>query len=140
MLGRFLILRIGILASAMIAAPAWAKDGAPPPAEHLRLSCTGMMVTADYGPPGSKIMADGAIDLATMRVRGFGLGSVPIVLLTATRIVFDNGTGQRDVPTTIEGSIDRTTGATRVVVHAAKDPKVDLIAMTLDCRFAPAVS
>ena len=134
MLGRFLL--AGIFCLVSTAGPALANEGVSAPAERQRLTCTGMMMTPDMKPPGTKLVADGMVDLGAMRVRGFGMGSVPIVLLTDSRIVFSASGGGPG----IDGTIDRRTGATRIVVHPAKKPQDELIGMTLTCRFVPAIS
>jgi hypothetical protein len=92
------------------------------------------------------------VDLVNRSVSGFGIGSSPIVFVNDTVIAF--GVAPVDLVTrvaepraatpraggpTVEGTIDRASGATRIVVHPATDPAGVLIAMTLDCAFEPAL-
>lgn len=106
--------------------------------DRVSLACSGSMVTAGQAPPGSRIMADGLIDFLEMRVGGLGIGSAPIVSVTTAEIKF----GASLLPTTdrghsVEGTIDRLSGETRIFIRSAKAPRTTLIAMELDCRPTP---
>jgi hypothetical protein len=118
-----------------------AVDGAPQLDEVLGLACTGTMIAGDHETPGSRIVADGIVDFLKKQVRGFGVGSVPIIFASAAEVRFGSSPIEEplDAPT-IEGTIDRTTGKTRIVVRSSKEPARALIAMTLDCRLTPSVS
>jgi hypothetical protein len=119
---------------------AFAEAAESPALEDKRLSfaCTGFMVTAGQEPPGSRIMADGIVDFLEMRVRGWGIGSAPIFSATADEVKFGSPPAKRAVGThTVEGTINRISGETRLFVRSAKDPSVVLIAMQLDCRPTP---
>jgi hypothetical protein len=105
---------------------------------RLRLACTGFMMTAGQEPPGSRIIADGVVDFPEMRVRGFGIGSVRIVSATAEKVKFGSSPLEETVGAhTFEGTINRITGETQVVVRSAKAPSAVVIAMDLDCRPTP---
>ena len=110
---------------------------APVPPERFFLTCAGTMRTA--GDPGSEITANGLIDLARMRVIGFGVGGGPILVMTASLIGFGSAAGQTQGDT-IEGSIDRATGRVKIVVKSASDPAHEVIAMDLNCRSATPMS
>ena len=142
MFGRFLL--VGIYASigtAAFAAPIPKESEAPAQSERLRATCTGTLLTADMPPPGSRIMADGTLDLVGRRVDGFGLSSQPIVVLTAAEIDFGSSPpADARFGMIVEGSIDRRTGATSIVVRGMKDPSDVRIKMTLDCRFEQPLS
>jgi hypothetical protein len=120
----------------LAAAPNRTSGDAAPEPDHIRLTCTGVMVTPGASAEKQPIVADGLLDLAAMRVRGFGIGSHPIVYLTAARVAFGtaaNGDG-------VEGTIDRLTGATRISVRSPKDPAAEAMSISLDCRMAPPIS
>ena len=123
------------------ASAAHAVDGAPQPDEMLGLACTGTMIAGEDETPGNRIVADGIVDFLKKQVRGFGIGSVPIVFASAAEVRFGSSpfAEPRDAPT-IEGTIDRASGKTRIVVRSSKEPAGILIAMTLDCRLTPSVS
>lgn len=104
--------------------------------DRTRLACSGVMVSPVAGIPDQPILANGVIDLASMRVNGFGVGSQRIVMLTAARVVFGTAAEAGNV----EGSIDRTTGVMRIDVHEADDPSVYVMSMRLDCGFRPFLS
>ena len=110
---------------------------APVPPERFFLTCAGTMRTA--GDPGSEITANGLIDLARMRVIGFGVGGGPILVMTASLIGFGS-VGRAQGGDTIEGSIDRATGRVRIVVKSASDPAHEVIAMDLNCKSATPMS
>jgi hypothetical protein len=109
-----------------------------PSIAHQRffLTCVGTMRTA--GVPSVPIAANGLVDLASRRMVGFGVGSAPILVMSEALIAFGSAAdadGNR-----VEGSLDRLTGKTRIVVQAAKEPSEELIGMELDCRPAPSTS
>jgi hypothetical protein len=125
--------------------------------ERFLLSCTGAMATdgsamADRSDPAGRIVASAMVDLAHAQVSGFGLGGSPIVVLTDAVIGFGSAAvdtvtmvaeprtakPSAQTGTVVEGTIDRATGATRIVVRPAADPARIVIAMTLDCVFGPA--
>ncbi len=140
MLGRFVLLAAcASIGTAAFAVPPVSESSAP--AERLRVSCTGTMMTAGQPPPGGPIIANGLIDFAGQRVSGFGVGSQPIVVLTASHIAFgtspSEGARRGNI---VEGSIDRRTGETRVLVRSPQDPSKVRIEETLDCEFEPPVS
>ena len=120
-----------ILVIAAITASATQPSNDPPPAhQRFFLTCIGTMRTA--GAPAVPITANGLVDLGGKRVAGFGVGSAPILVMTDALIGFGSAAdadGDR-----VEGSLDRQTGKTRIVVRAARDPSDELIAMDLDCR------
>ena len=125
MAGRFLLPGIAVLLGAVLlaASAAEARNGAAQTEQRFRLTCQGTMSTE--GTPESRILADGVVDFVAMRVRGFGIGIAPIQRLTETE------------GNAVEGSYDRATGATRIVVRSASGPPRDLIAMDLTCRTVP---
>jgi hypothetical protein len=125
----------------LCALEARAVDGVPEPDERIELSCTGMMITGATGVTESPIVASGAVDFAHRQVKGFGIGSAPITLVSASELRF--GSSLTEIPRgahTIDGSINRTTGKTRVIVRLSKEPARALIDMDLDCRLTPSVS
>jgi hypothetical protein len=125
----------------LCAVAAQAVEGAPEPDEQLELACTGILVTGEPGMATSRISAEGAVDFPGRRVRGFGIGSAPIVFVSATELRFGSSLVRpQNGGQIIEGSIDRTTGKTRIVVRLPKEPARILIDMTLDCRLTPSVS
>jgi hypothetical protein len=125
--------------------------------DRFLLSCTGAMASGggtqpDGGDPANRIVASAVVDLAALSVSGFGVGAAPIVVVTPGMIGFGtagavslrlaaepaiNGRQARS-GTIVEGSIDRTSGATTVIVHPASDPARVLIAMRLDCAMESA--
>lgn len=106
--------------------------------ERFSLACTGFLMTPGQKPPGSRIAADGMVDLLSMRVLGLGIGSAPIVSVTADEVRFGSSPVTESVDAhTIEGSINRISGETRVVVHSARDFGAVVIAMDLDCQPTP---
>jgi hypothetical protein len=126
-----------ILALAIATAASASQSSHDPPArERFFLTCVGTMRTA--GAPSIPITANGLVDLAGKRIAGFGLGDVPILVVTDALIGFGSaGDGGRDK---VEGSLDRQSGKIGIVVRAAKDASHELIAMDLDCRPAPPIS
>lgn len=103
--------------------------------ERLHLACAGFMMTAGQESPGSRIVANGIVDLADKRVRGFGIGSARIVSATAEEVRFGSlPFGKTDGPHTIEGTINRISGKTQVVVWSASGVSGVVIEMDLDCR------
>ena len=163
MRGRFLALGAVLLATGIAGvAPSEAASTDPvlredPADDRFRLTCSGAMSTdgravADADDPAARIIADALVDFTNHRVTGFGLGSSPIVGLTAGAIRF--GTAHTDTMlrvaealpartqaatgTIVEGTIDRKSGATRIVVRPAADAARVIIAMSLDCSFEPA--
>ena len=157
MRGRYLVLGAVLIAAALpgvtIALAASNADVGERIAadERFLLSCTGAMSTGGRAD-ADRVAANAMVDLANRSVNGFGIGSSPIVVVNDAVIAF--GVAPVDLVTrvaepraatpqvggpTIEGTIDRTSGATRIVVHPAADPAGVLIAMTLDCAFEPAL-
>jgi hypothetical protein len=123
------------------ATAAHAVDGAPQQDKIVRLACAGTLISGGEGSAESPIAASGTIDFIKMQVRGFGLGSAPIVFTSAGEVRF--GTSPLVEPKgtqTIEGAIDRVTGKTSIVVRSVREPALRLIAMTLDCRVTPPIS
>jgi hypothetical protein len=123
------------------ATAAHAVDGAPQKDEIVRLACAGTMIAGDDGSPESRIVASGTVDFTKMQVRGFGLGSAPIVFASSTEVRF--GASPLVEPKgaqAVEGAIDRLTGKTSIVVRSAREPTLRLIAMSLDCRPTPPIS
>jgi type II secretory pathway pseudopilin PulG len=123
--------------------------------QRFLLSCTGAMATDGRAPDrndtADRIVATAVVDLTTQRISGFGIGSAPIVVSTPAMIGFGNGgvdtltlAAETARPpgaktgTLVEGSFDRLSGVTTVVVHPASEPERVLIAMRLDCRIVPA--
>jgi hypothetical protein len=130
MLARLLIL----CASAAIASAASIVD-APTSADRFRLACSGTLAPSADRPVASPIMADGIVDLVKGNVYGFGLGGQPIRSVTLRQIAFGDGAGLTATGR-IEGSIDRQTLETRIVVHARGMDEDPLIAMRLACHIA----
>ena len=145
----------GGIPASLAAPPAPTAVGASDLATRIRLSCSGVMTTDDRESP---IMADGLVDLASMRVSGFGIGPARIVAVTPDAIGFGEGAdvgvdrlttvaepvvsnarGDPAASTIVEGSIDRTSGTTRIVVRSARDTARVILAMVLDCRMEPAL-
>jgi hypothetical protein len=148
-------------ASVTSAAPSALPDGVTAN-DRIFLSCTGSMSAggqdAPVGDRAGAVVANGLVDLAAMRVTGFGLGAEPIVALTAAMIAFgaaaapnadgvtkvadkrkpDRGRPGSDSGTVVDGSIDRATGATTILVRSADDETRVIIAMSLTCTGAPA--
>ena len=125
---------------ALAAQPALPESDAPKPIERLRLSCTGAMIAEGQPLPGSRIVADGLIDFVGQRVQGFGVGSQPIIVLTASDIDFGSSPPEGARGDIVEGSIKRQTGTTRIVVRSPQDLSNVLIEMTLACEFERPVS
>lgn len=123
------------------ATAAHAVDGAAQQDKIVRLACAGTLMSGGDGATESPIAASGTIDFIKMQVRGFGLGSSPIVFTSAAEVRF--GTSPLVEPKgaqTIEGAVDRITGKTSIVVRSVREPALRLIAMTLDCRVTPPIS
>ncbi len=127
-----------ILALAGMVMASASQPGNHPSSEHQRffLTCIGTMRAT--GAPLMPVIADGLVDLAGRRVAGFGVGSVPILLLTNASIGFSGAGGANGEH--VEGSFDRQSGRIKIVVRATKDPARELIAMELDCLPAPSIS
>lgn len=142
MLGRFVLLGVcAAIGTAAFAASPILEGDASVPGGRLRVSCTGTMITADQPPPGGSILANGVIDFAARRVRGFGVGRHPITVLTASSIAF--GSSPPDAAwhgNIIEGLIDRRTGKTRILVRSPKDASHVRIELALNCEFMRPVS
>ena len=163
MRGRFLFPGTVFAAGAMaVASPSFAASSTDAgaasanSADRFRLACHGAMSAdgraADRDNPAQRIAASGIVDLDTMEVSGFGMGAAPIVVLTPGMIGFGSA-GVEELTrvaeqalkkpaaksgSIVDGSIDRASGATVLVVHRAADPDAILIAMALDCAFEPA--
>ena len=106
--------------------------------ERFSLACTGFLMTAGQKPPGSRIVADGRVDLHRMRVLGLGIGSATVVSANAAEVRFGLSPAKETVGAhTIEGTIDRISGETRVVVRSAGISGGIVIAMDLDCQPTP---
>lgn len=108
--------------------------------ERFSLACTGFLMTAGQKAPGSRIVAEGMVDLPSMRVLGLGIGSAPIVSATAEEVRFGSSPVREAVGAhAVEGTIDRISGETRVVVRSAGVSGAIVIAMDLECRPMPQV-
>jgi hypothetical protein len=70
------------------ATAAHAVDGAPQQDKIVRLACAGTLISGGEGSAESPIAASGTIDFIKMQVRGFGLGSAPIVFTSAGEVRF----------------------------------------------------
>jgi len=106
--------------------------------ERFSLACSGFLMTAGQKPPGNRVSADGMIDLIGMRVLGLGIGSAPIVSASDDEVKFGTSPAREAVGAhTIEGTIDRISGETRVVVRSASTPWTVIIAMDLVCQPTP---
>lgn len=127
---------IAIGALCVLAPVAWAAESPEgSDDDHVALVCNGFMLVEGQAPPGSQIEANGFIDFHGMRIRGLGIGSAPIVSVTAETVRF----GASLLKTTdrghsVDGTIDRLSGETLIFVRSAKTPRTTLIAMELDCR------
>ena len=126
--------------AAICAFAAHANTIAPQDNLPLRLSCTGLMFTGTDGLTESRIMTRGLIDSEHKRAGGFGIGKLPVLEASASKIRFgssalDEATAQR-----IEGSFDRASGAMAITVRSQKRPAEILIRMELSCRIAEPVS
>lgn len=130
MLARLLI----ICASAAIASAASIVD-APTSANRFRLACSGTLAPSADRPVASPIMTDGIVDLVQGNVYGFGLGGQPIHSVTVREIAFGDGAGVTG-DGRIEGSIDRRTLETRIVVHSSREEGDPVMAMHLACHIA----
>jgi hypothetical protein len=124
------------LAGTVMASASQPGNHPSPEQQRFFLTCSGTMRAA--GAPLMPITASGLVDLAGRRVTGFGLGSVPILLVTNALIGFGGAAGANGER--VEGSFDRQNGKIKIVVRAAKDPPHELIAMEFDCRPAPSIS
>jgi len=126
---------IAVGAACALAPVAWAVESPEIGEDRVALTCSGFMLAEGQAPPGSRIEAEGLIDFLGMRVRGLGIGSEPIVSVSAETITF----GASLLKTTdrghsVDGTIDRLSGETLIFVRSAKAPRTTLIAMELDCR------
>jgi hypothetical protein len=129
-----------LVAGAAVMSVAFAEAAEGPILEDKRfsLACTGLLMTAGQKPPGSRIVADGMVDLRRMRVLGLGIGSATVVSATAAEVRFGSSAVRETVGAhTIEGTIDRISGETRVVVRSAGASGAVVIAMDLDCQPTP---
>ena len=157
MRGRYLVLGAILIAAASpdvtiaLAASNAAVGESIAADERFLLSCTGAMSTGGRAE-ADHVAANAMVDLANRSVSGFGIGSSAIVVVNdaiiafgvapvdlMTRVAEPRAATPRATGTTVEGTIDRTSGATRIVIHPAADPAGVLIAMTLDCAFEPAL-
>ena len=121
--------------------PAMAVDGAPQPDDRIELACAGTMIAGGSEATESRIVADGLVDFLKKQVDGFGIGRAPIVFVSAAEVRF--GSSVVDIPKgprSIDGSIDRKTGDTRILVRSSQDPTRILIDMRLGCRMTMPVS
>lgn len=125
---------------ALAAQPVLSESDVSKLGERLRLTCIGTTIIGDQPQPGSPIMANGLIDFAGRRVNGFGVGSQPILVLTASDIGFGSTPQQGATGYVVEGSIDRRSGGTHVRVRKRQDPSEVLIELRLDCEFEQPVS
>jgi len=141
MLGRFLFLGIcaSIGTAAFAAPPAQGKRDAEQAQDRLRLACTGTMLAAGQPSPGP-VLSNGLVDFNARMVIGFGMGSQPILILTASEIDFGSTPQAGASGTIVEGSIDRQSGATRIVLRSAREPGALLLETQLECEFAQPVS
>ncbi len=130
MLARLLI----ICASAALASAASIVD-APSSVDRFRLACAGTLDPSADRPVASPIQTDGIVDLAQGNVSGFGLGGQPIHSVTVREIAFGDGAGMT-ASGRVEGSIDRRTLETRIVVHSARAEDDPVMAMRLACHIA----
>ena len=162
MRGRLLIATatsIAAIACAFAALAATPIPGADEsPAGRIFLTCSGAMSTAglpDSRDPGGRIVANGVVDLESLRVAGFGIGAQPVVLVTPEIVAFGTaaaagddraivkvadkaGRGGEPAGTVVEGSFDRNSGAITVVVRSAADRSGVVLAMALQCTSGPA--
>jgi hypothetical protein len=142
MFGRCLF--VGMCASigtaALAAQPALSESDVSKLGERLHLRCIGTTITGDQPPPGNPVMADGLIDFAARRVSGFGVGSHPILVLTASDIGFGSTPPEGAPGYVVEGSIDRRSGGTHVRVRKQQEPAEVLIELRLDCEVEQPVS
>ena len=128
--------RLPILcASAYLASAVVSVETARLP-ERFNLACSGILAAPADSATTSAILADGQVDLAGGNVRGFGLGGQTIYAVSATRIAFGSGNGDLGARL-IEGSIDRETLETRILVRSAGSEEPPVMAMRLDCRAVP---
>jgi hypothetical protein len=115
-----------------LATPAALGVGPDPLPAHFLLACSGTLATPANAVV-SEILADGQVDIETRTIHGFGLGGQPVRSIDATYISFGGGIGGRG-ERLIEGSIDRQTLETRIVVYGSDDEGDPLMAIRLDCR------
>jgi len=112
-----------------------AEDDASEEAVVIKLTCSGVMLTEGQASPGSRILADGVVNIDALRVTGFGIGSVALVSASDTKLAFASTPLQAMRGShTIEGEIDRMTWSTRIVVRSTKDAARILIDMDLECQ------
>jgi len=105
--------------------------------DQFGLACTGAMMTTGQKPPGSQIMADGIVNLSGKLVSGFGVGNATILSVTQDEVKFGTPFLERHAGRqVVEGTIDRLSGATHVIVRSGKTRKTTLIEMHLECRGA----
>ncbi len=106
--------------------------------ERFGLACRGAMMTANHRSPGDQILADGIVDLKGRRVSGLGIGSAPILSASAIEVKFGTPLQEKQAGHhLVEGTIDRLSGVTHVVVRSGKAPEMVLIEMRLECRTTP---
>ena len=104
--------------------------------DRFHLACSGTMAAPADSPTTSQILADGQVDIVGGNVNGFGLGGQSIYLVSDTHIAFGSGIGGRG-NRLIEGSIDRQTLATRILVGSMHGVETPMMTMRLDCRMTP---
>jgi hypothetical protein len=161
---RYLVLGAVLIATPLpgatfsLAASAGSSLDQPAPADQrFMLSCAGAMATdgrarPDESDPAERIVASAIVDFSAGNVNGFGIGAIPIVVVTPALIGFGSAPAATLLPAAeprapvegaksglvVEGSFHRLSGATTVLVHPAADLEQVLIAMSLDCRIEPA--
>jgi hypothetical protein len=108
--------------------------------ERFGLACRGALMTANQRSPGDQILTDGIVDLKGRRVSGLGIGSAPILSASAVEVKFGTPLQEQEKQAgrhLVEGTIDRLSGMTHVVVRSGKAPEMVLIEMRLECRTTP---
>jgi len=104
--------------------------------DRFHLACSGTLAAPADSAASAAILADGRVDMVGGNVNGFGLGGQPIRAISDTHIEFGSGIG-RSGGRLIDGSIDRDTLETRILVHSIHGVETPVMAMRLDCRVTP---
>lgn len=151
------------LAAVLVALSAPGVSAAAPGDSHpdgisdgrFLLNCTGAMATdgrpaPDRNDPSQRIVTIAMVDLDGGRVLGFGMGMAPISVVTADTIGFGTaavptltpaaepaGADAGDDANVVEGTIDRVSGATTVILRKPGAAGNVLIAMRLECAAEP---